>query len=72
MWRSPAEDLIAHSAAFHPLLYAGRAIEHSAEKQPDPTQLLTFMRQRNISAGGMPERKLPFCFTDVIILQFKK
>ena len=29
---NPAEDLIAHSLAFHPLLYRGGAIEHSAEK----------------------------------------
>jgi hypothetical protein len=43
---NPAEDLIAHSAAFHPLLYAGGAIEHSAEKQLDTTPLPTFTRQR--------------------------
>ena len=29
---NPAEDLIAHSLAFHPLLYREGAIEHSAEK----------------------------------------
>jgi hypothetical protein len=37
MWRSPAEDLIAHSAALHPLLNGGGANENSAEKQPDTT-----------------------------------
>ena len=35
LWRSPAEDLFRHSAAFHPLLYAGGRNEHFAEKQPD-------------------------------------
>ena len=35
LWRSPAKDLFRHSAAFHPLLYAGGRNEHFAEKQPD-------------------------------------
>ncbi|MBR2508294.1 MAG: hypothetical protein IKB71_00955 [Lentisphaeria bacterium] len=32
---NPAKDLFRHSAAFHPLLYAGGRNEHFAEKQPD-------------------------------------
>ena len=30
LWRSPAKDLFRHSAAFHPLLYAGGRNEHFA------------------------------------------
>ena len=32
---NPAKDLFRHSAAFHPLLYAGGRKENFAEKQPD-------------------------------------
>ena len=35
LWRSLAKDLFRHSAAFHPLLYAGGRNENFAEKQPD-------------------------------------
>ncbi len=56
MWRSPAEDLIAHSLAFHPLLYSEGTIEHFAEKQPDNTQPLTFTRQRYIAPGRTRRR----------------
>ena len=34
-WHIVAKDLFRHSAAFHPLLYAGGRNEHFAEKQPD-------------------------------------
>ena len=56
LWRSPAEDLFRHSAAFHPLLYVGGRNEHFAEKQTDNTQPLTFTHQRHIAPGRTRRR----------------